>query len=238
MWKFLAAGILFAIAAPVAAQPIYFECSMGDSPTKASRWEVTYDEKSGSLSWDSIEGRNGKMIAVTNGVIITGTDEMGPGAKEVFTINGATGAAADAFEFSSQSPPPTTGICKQIAELPKFPHEQFTAAEYEFAAHFIALIQSKRLKDAKQMLTRNASIRTWMDDKGVQRPFGEFARYISHCPVRRFEGVNTWAAHNINVDLDCPDEGGASFEFSAGGISSITYGPPPPVIRPVAVPHQ
>jgi hypothetical protein len=238
MWKLIVNAVLLTVAAPAAAQPIYFECSMSDSPAKADRREVTYDERSGSLTWDFIEGQNAQMTAVASGNVITATDEMGPDVKEVFTIDRATGAATSAFQINNQPPQPGTGICKQVAELPKFPHEQFRAVDYEFAAHFIALIQSHRLDDAKQMLAPNAMIRTWTDDEGVRRSLAEFARYITPCPVQEFEGVNTRATHNLNVNLDCPGQGGASLEFTGGKIATIRYGGPPPLIRTVTAPKQ
>lgn len=237
MWKLVVNAILLTMAAPVAAQPIYFECSMSDSPATADRMEVTYDERSGSLTWDTAEGRNAQMTAVATGDVITATSDMAPGLREVFTLDRATGAATSAFQADNQPSQPSTGTCKQVAELPKFPHEQFRAAEYEFAAHFIALIQSHRLDDAKQMLTANPTIRTWTDNEGVRRTLVEFARYITQCPVQEFEGVNTRATHNLNVNLDCPGQGGASLEFTGGKISTIRYGGPPPLIM-TAAPQQ
>ena len=237
MRKLVISLILVAIAAPVTAQPIYFECSMSDAGSKAGRWEVTYDEESGSLTWDSVGGRNGHMTAVTDGSLITGTEVMASDLRDTFRIDRATGHATSAFQVGNKPISSSTGNCKAVAQLPKFPHEQFRAAEYEFVAHFIALIQSHRLVDANQMLTAKPNISTWNDDNGARRTLVEFASYITQCPVHDFEGNNTRAAHNLNVTLDCPGHVGASLELKDRKISSITYGDPP-IIRTVAIPKR
>jgi hypothetical protein len=238
MWKLLVFAVASLGAVPAFGQTVFYECSMSDPSSESQQREVTYDVGTGSLSWDSVEGGNGQMVAVANGEVITATSDMAPDLRDVFTINRSTGAATSALQIDGKASQPSVGTCKQVAELPKFPHEQFTAAEYEFAAHFIALIQANRLDAAKQMLASNADVRSWTDDEGVRRTLNEFSSYIRQCPVGQFEGVNTRAAHNINVNLDCPGNGGASMEFNRGKISSIRYGGPPPLIRTVTAPQQ
>ena len=108
---------------------------------------------------------------------------------------------------------------------------QFTASEFEFSAHFIALIQQRQVEGAKLMLAPNVVIKSWADYDGPDKSFESFVTYITKCPVHDFEGVDTKDAHNINVNLDCPGYGGASLIFDRGKISEIDYGGPPPLVR-------
>ena len=106
------------------------------------------------------------------------------------------------MQIGNEPAQPKAGTCKLVAELPRLPHEQFQASEYEVAARFIALIQSHRLDDAKQMLTAKPNIRTYGDNEDAQRTLVDFARYITQCPVRNFEGNNTRASHTPPITFD------------------------------------
>ena len=124
-----------------------------------------------------------------------------------------------------------------LALAPLLLANQFTAAQFEFSARFIALIQQQQLAAAKRMLAPNAVIRSWADYSGPPKTFESFVTYISKCPVHDFEGVDSKEAHNINVNLDCPGYGGASLIFKGARISEIDYGGPP-AIRINSTPQQ
>lgn len=121
-----------------------------------------------------------------------------------------------------------------LALSPLLLANQFVASDFEFTAHFVALIERHDLAAAKHMMTSNVLIRSWAN-YDQPKSFEAFAAYIVSCPIHDIEGVDSKNAHNINVNLDCPSSGGTSLEFSHGRIATISYGGPP-IVRTIQAP--